>query len=469
MRGTHKSPLAVGLASSVVPGSGQLMTGARSFGFVLLFSTAMTVAVVSFGLANSDSEGLITLVTNPDLILVLLAVNLVIAATRALAAMDAWHRAGGGFVRLGLAFLILFTLLPHAALSYVGLEARATILEVFPSQVTVAVASTTSTTSTTTSSTTTTTWPDEPLVPPIGFPTSSTTTTTTLPFGTDRLTFLLLGGDAGPGRNSLRTDSVMVATVDTGTGEAALFGLPRNMSGLSFSDGTPFPGLNQGILNEVYLYGQRNADRFGGPDPGVNAVRDIVEATVGLKIDHYVLVDMAGFSQLVDAMGGVTVNPDRSFVAPLYEDDPNEYEMITFQPGPQRLDGAHALAYSRSRTNSNDYSRMARQRCVIASLVDEATPLSLMTRLVGILDVVQNNVSTDIPSSMLPFLINFAPTVDANELIVIGLDIEYRDGTTGENGLPNADIPRIQSTVASVIAGDWEPSSPNDLAAAECG
>jgi LCP family protein required for cell wall assembly len=417
---------------------------------------------------NAETESILSIVTDPDLIMVTVAINLIVGLIRLLAATDAWWRAGGRIMRFGLAALLVFTMVPHAALAYVGFEARSTILRVFPEplpQTPIPVI-------TTTSSTTSTVPSKPPLVKPWLVPTNSTTTTTTttIPLGTERLTFLLLGGDAGPGRSGLRTDTVMVATVDIRSGAAAIFGLPRNMAGFRFSDGSEFPGTSRGILNEVYKYGWQHPDRFGGPDPGINALRDVVQTTLGIPIDRYVLVEMSGFADLVDVMGGVTVNPQRSFDAPLYYEHPEEYEMITFEPGIQHLDGAHALAYARSRTNSNDYARMARQRCLVTSLAASASPLSMVGRLVELLDLIERRVTTDVPASELPFLINFAPSVASGEVAFVGFDVDYRTDRKTLQGDPVVDIPLVQSTVASILQGDVGAEIPNfDLSESACG
>lgn len=444
----------------MVPGAGQLLTGARGFGWMLLVSTLSAVVIAVWGVMTTEPTGMLKIATNPDLLLVLISINIIFGMFRILAVTDAWRRAGGRFVKLGLAALVGFTIIPHAALAVVGLETRSTIMGIFPASGAPVPALIRPTTTSTT--TTTTTLPSgDPIAAPWTIPTTSTTTTTTLPLGTNRLTFLLLGGDAGPGRAGLRTDSVMVATVDTITGATALFGLPRNMAGLSFSDGTPFPGFNKGILNEVYSYGQRHPEMFAGPDPGVTAVTNIVSTSLGVPIDYHVLVEMQGFVQLVDVFGGVTVNPTQSFVAPLYENDPSDFEMVTFNPGEQRLDGAHALAYARSRTASNDYVRMERQRCLMTALLDEATPYRLTSRLVSLLDVIENRVSTNIPSNQLPYLINFAPTIDTSQITFIGFDVDYRNGKYTDTGYPMADIPRIQETVALVMTGAWDEDPVN--------
>jgi LCP family protein required for cell wall assembly len=430
---------------------------------MLVISTVSAAVFAAWGVMTTESTGMLKIATNPDLLLVLVTINIIFGMFRILAVTDAWRRAGGRFVRVGLGALVLFTVVPHATLAYVGLETRSTIMAVFPdggpgfSPIQISTSSSTSTTTPTT-----TTLPDSgPIVAPRTIPTSSTTTTTTLPLGTNRLTFLLLGGDAGPGRSGLRTDSVMVATIDTVTGSTALFGLPRNMAGLSFSDGTPFPGHSKGILNEVYSYGRAHPELFGGPDPGITAVSNIVSATLGIPIDYHVLVEMQGFVEIVDVFGGVNVNPRKSFSAPLYEGDPSDYEMITFNPGEQRLNGPQALAYARSRTASNDYVRMERQRCLMTGLLEEAGPYNLTTKLVSLLDVIERRVSTNIPSNQLPYLINFAPSIDTTQITFVGFDVDYRNGEHTATGYAKADIPRIQETVGLILTGQWDEDPVN--------
>jgi LCP family protein required for cell wall assembly len=430
---------------------------------MLVISTVSAAVFAAWGVMTTESTGMLKIATNPDLLLVLVTINIIFGMFRILAVTDAWRRAGGRFVRVGLGALVLFTVVPHATLAYVGLETRSTIMAVFPdggpgfSPIQISTSSSTSTTTPTT-----TTLPDSgPIVAPRTIPTSSTTTTTTLPLGTNRLTFLLLGGDAGPGRSGLRTDSVMVATIDTVTGSTALFGLPRNMAGLSFGDGTPFPGHSKGILNEVYSYGRAHPELFGGPDPGITAVSNIVSATLGIPIDYHVLVEMQGFVEIVDVFGGVNVNPRKSFSAPLYEGDPSDYEMITFNPGEQRLNGPQALAYARSRTASNDYVRMERQRCLMTGLLEEAGPYNLTTKLVSLLDVIERRVSTNIPSNQLPYLINFAPSIDTTQITFVGFDVDYRNGEHTATGYAKADIPRIQETVGLILTGQWDEDPVN--------
>ncbi|MEX1124999.1 MAG: LCP family protein, partial [Acidimicrobiia bacterium] len=374
----------------------------------------------------------------------------------------------------GLLVLLIFVGLPHAALGYYGLKSRSTINAVFPSgpQATPPVTVTASTTSTTTTLRTTTTFgmEREALYPVLTAPTTTTATTTTLPLGVTRITVLLLGGDAGPGRSGLRTDTMIVASVETVTGDAVLFGLPRDMTGFTFSDGSPFPGLGKGLLNEVYPWGNRHPELFGGIDPGASAIKDVAVNLLGIPIDYFVLVDMAGFAEMVDVMGGVTISVRKDVIAPIYNRENGTHVMTTISAGAQILDGDLALAYARSRTGSNDYSRMARQRCVLTALAEQIDPLSLLPRLGEVLDTVKENVTTDISPEQIPVLVNLAPVLSSERVLVVGFDRGYRLGTVAEGSLrPNVD--RIRAAVQQAITnpGSVDPDLGMTPASEACG
>lgn len=445
-------------------------------GWALLSGTLIiTAAFVSVGLAQGTLV-MISWLLDPDFLLALVILNLVVALVRVWATTDAWRAAGGRWAGVGLLVLLIFVGLPHAALGYYGLKSRSTINAVFPSGplATPPVTVTTVTTSTTTTLLATTTFgrEREAWYPVLTAPTTTTapTTSTTLPLGLARITMLLLGGDAGPGRSGLRTDTMIVASVDTVTGDAVLFGLPRNMTGFSFSDGSPFPGLGKGLLNEVYSWGNRHPDNFGGIDPGASAIKDVAANLLGIPIDYFVLVNMTGFAEMVDVMGGVTISVRKDVRAPIYNRENGTHVMITIPAGTQSLDGDLALAYARSRTGSNDYSRMARQRCVLAALAEQVNPLSLLPRLGEVLDTVKDNVTTDISPDQIPALVSLAPVLSSERVLVIGFDRGYRLGIVAEGSL-RPDVEKIRAAVQLAIAdpGAVDPGLGMTSASEACG
>ena len=146
-------------------------------------------------------------------------------------------------------------------------------------------------------------------------------------FKKPRLNILLLGSDAGPDREGTRTDTMMVANIDTRTGRTILFGLPRNIGYAQFPPGSPaddefptgFHGSDESeyLLNAVYGYGHSHPEIApSGPtaDPGLNLLQSSISYMLGLPIDYYLEIDMAGFAAIIDALGGLTVDvgPERS-------------------------------------------------------------------------------------------------------------------------------------------------------------
>jgi LCP family protein required for cell wall assembly len=233
------------------------------------------------------------------------------------------------------------------------------------------------------------------------------------PWGSkDRVNVLLLGGDGGDGRDGVRTDTVIVASIDTHTGATTTFSLPRNLEELPFPEDSPlhkvYPnGFDAGaesesLLNAVYRNGPAAHPDILGPtdNPGADFLKLGVGEALGLTIDYYVLVNLDGFSQLIDALGGITVNVN--YYVPIGGEPtkgylPDDY----FAPGPnQHMDGWHALAFARGRFGLTDYSRMDRQRCMINAIVDAADPMTLLTRYQEIAATTQDIVSTDIPQGV---------------------------------------------------------------------
>jgi LCP family protein required for cell wall assembly len=229
-----------------------------------------------------------------------------------------------------------------------------------------------------------------------------------------RYNILLLGGDAGPDRLGLRPDSISVVSIEAATGAAVIFGIPRNMQRVPFVEGSPlwgpFPtGYDCGeecLVSYLYTYGMEHPDLYpdaeaGGSNPGVEAMRDAVEGITGLTIPNYVLIDMQGFAQLIDALGGVDIDvPAR---VPL---GINGGEVIGYiEAGPQHMDGATALWYARSRYETTDYERMGRQRQVQEAILRQMEPANVLLSFQAVAAAGQQVVSTDIPQSMLSYFV----------------------------------------------------------------
>ncbi|WP_309648541.1 LCP family protein [Nocardioides sp.] len=241
--------------------------------------------------------------------------------------------------------------------------------------------------------------------------------------GLDRVNVLLLGGDGGEGRTGVRTDTVILVSMNTTTGKTVMFSLPRNMMYAEFPEGSPLHDLypegygsggteDPGFYMLNAIYGQvpeRHPGVLGKSDnEGADAIKQAVEGSLGIPVDYYLLVNLAGFREIVDAMGGVTVNINEP-VAIEGNTDAGIPPVGYLEPGPsQHLDGYHALWFARGRYGSDDYARMDRQRCMVDALVEAANPTNLLRRYLDLAEAGKDIVTTDIPLDLAPAFVELA-------------------------------------------------------------
>lgn len=277
--------------------------------------------------------------------------------------------------------------------------------------------------------------------------------------GRDRVNVLLLGGDGGVGREGIRTDSVILLSMDTHTGKSVMFSLPRNMMNAQFPEDSPlhdvFPDGFRGegdpgswMLNAVY--GQVPALYPGilgtSDNEGADAIKQAVAGTLGTHVDYYVLINLLGFQQLVDAIGGVTVNINEPIAINGNTDlgiPPTGY----LEPGPdQHLDGFHALWFSRGRWGSDDYERMERQRCMVDAIVEEADPLNVLRRYQALAKAGEEILRTDVPRKLMPAFVDLALKVKEKKM----RSIAFVTSDKFFSGDP--DFTWVQETVARALA-----------------
>ena len=541
-----RSPILAAVFSALLPGAGQWYAGRRLRGAAFAAPLAAWLTLLAVGaLAGAiGPRSILTWAVQPSLLRVSLVVNLAILAWRIAAVVDAYlvtvgRRTSPRFAPAVIAVLLLLVAAPQVVAGTYAVRGISLLEEVFvaeeesvPSRVTVQA-------------------PErEPLVPdpatiwddPVGFEFKRSTRNLVfregvgdpdaiaawadiiapptldapfLPFderiGADRLTILLVGADEGPGRDGLRTDSMIVATVDVESGEAALFGLPRNFKRVplpqrfrdSFvqlqkkaiereafdedEDGFPDDWVDEDgdgvpdepefvpcgcfpeMLNRVHQYTQDWTRSYPDtPDPGLAALSDTIEYLIDLPIDYYFMVNMAGFVDIIDTIGGVDVMVKEPFhvaVSAPSEDSPKA--RVDVEPGMNRLNGLEALAYSRWRIGSSDYARMQRQRCLIRAATDQADPLTLIRSFHTLADVVERSVITDIPLILLPDLVDIVGRIDVDRIATVGfVPPTYNDGRA-PGGYPIPNVSRIRWKVDQVLEGGVaEQSSSGE---SECG
>ena len=276
--------------------------------------------------------------------------------------------------------------------------------------------------------------------------------------GTDRVNVLLLGGDGGEGRTGVRTDTVILISMNTNTGKTVMFSLPRNMMNAQFPEDSPlhdeYPYGYTGAEDPAYymlnaIYGQVPVNYPGilgkSDNEGADAIKQAVSGSLGVPVDYYVLVNLEGFKEIVDAMGGITVNINEPVAINGNTDagiPPTDY----LDPGPdQHLDGFKALWFARGRYGSDDYARMDRQRCTVDAIIDAANPMTLFRHYTDLVKAGKDVVYTDIPRDLAPAFVELALKVkDAKTKSVVFKTSEHFNSS-------DPDFDWMQETVEKAI------------------
>jgi LCP family protein required for cell wall assembly len=362
------------LMTVVVPGSGHIAAGKRAVGW---FAVTLWLGVLGgggylFWKFRTDRAQVLNWFTDTDVLLLARAGIVAVAVLWGILFLDAWRLASP--FRLNFMRAALITVLNLAIIGGVaGSTAYASQL-IKVSRDTVKVVFKATKTS-------------EPLK--------------------GRYNILLLGSDAGRDRVGIRPDSMTVASIDADTGKVVLISLPRNLQNVPFSEGSPmrklYPnGYSCGpscLLNAVHTTAQGRTDLYpNSKDPGLDATIDAIQGVTNLKINYYIMVNMKGFKGLVNAVGGVTIDV-KSRIAMFGHED--TWKNVYIEPGKQKLDGQKALWYARSRVQSDDYTRMGRQKCLMAAMANQLSPQTVLLNATKIANSGKELLETNLPAKEL--------------------------------------------------------------------
>ena len=278
--------------------------------------------------------------------------------------------------------------------------------------------------------------------------------------GVDRLTIALLGSDAGFDRAGVRTDTIIVLSIDVATGDAAAFNVPRNWRHLTFPQGTPaaeqWPDGYPEIANEIYGLGLSVPEAFPGVDDAAgHAVKSALAQLTGLEIQYYVLVGMQGFVDTIDLFGGIDMHVTESIserIKPIAPEGSPVY--IVVEPGDYRFNGLTALGYVRARTGTSDYHRMTRQRCVVEAFINQITPAQVLANYLALTGIVADHVKTDIPLDRLDDLIRLQERLDTSRIVTVNfIPPEFPRGS--------APVTLVRAAVTRALNGGPDPTAPS--------
>lgn len=234
--------------------------------------------------------------------------------------------------------------------------------------------------------------------------------------GTERVSFLLLGVDSGPGRDEALTDTILVVSVDPVAETAVMVSVPRDTALVPLPDtGIYADGLYPFKINQLATEARNNADAWC-PDLatseaascGIRSLERAIGIYLGIPIQYYAQVDLGGFASLIDSVGGLTLCLPGRMVDTEYTGPGVDGRGIELPAGCAHYDGGRALAYSRirkgyielpdgTREQQSDFKRSDRQQRVLLELRREFARADTFFELPGILDAVAATVTTDFP------------------------------------------------------------------------
>ncbi len=278
--------------------------------------------------------------------------------------------------------------------------------------------------------------------------------------GGERVNVLLVGIDAAPYREQSLTDTMLVFSLDPNTGRSAMISIPRDIYGTPLPDGRVYNAK----LNSLMTYAAERPEEF--PAGGVATLKQTIGELLGIRIHYFAAINLIGFKEAVDAIGGVDVNVQRAINDPDYFNEHADKVGFSIEAGWHHLDGSRALAYVRSRKaeGENDFTRAERQQQVITAVREKLTAGNLVLALPGLLDAVKNTISTDVPESRFSVLAAAIQEADMDKVQRVVLQPPEHmtadpQSAAGYILIPN--IEAIRATVADVMSNRSPPAGPS--------
>ena len=248
-------------------------------------------------------------------------------------------------------------------------------------------------------------------------------------------------GNSASGSSCLRTDSMLLLSVDIADCKAAIFSFPRNMTDvpadsitrypdwlyIPTESSTPFNGYLFGLWRDAAASPNQypGSDGIGSEcqqqfdcERGWRALTYAIQQMAGVNIDGVIAVNLKGFVDIVSNLpgSGVWLDIPDPLQDDAYYNSQQQLYPVDFKPGCQFLDPEDTLAYARSRHQDSDYQRERRQQFVLQSIRKQLDPIALLPHIPGLLQAAQANLFMTFSSDDFPYLAQVASRVDANRL-----------------------------------------------------
>jgi len=206
-----------------------------------------------------------------------------------------------------------------------------------------------------------------------------------------RVNFVVSGVD----KAAKLSDTLMIVSIKIpedekeGQYKAAIISVPRDL----YLELPPF-GMQK--INAAYSLGENANNKVAGG--GMGLVRRTVEDNFNLDVHYQVAVDFHAFKELVDAVGGVTIDVPNDIYDPYYPGENGGQQIVQFEAGKQKMNGNEALKYARSRQTTTDFDRAARQQQIVMAVKDKILSEGFaldQEKIIALKNVLDDHVKTD--------------------------------------------------------------------------
>lgn len=216
------------------------------------------------------------------------------------------------------------------------------------------------------------------------------------------LNILVLGSDRRADTPNWRTDVMMIVALDFDGGQAGVISIPRDV----YIDAIPDHQPNR--VNVIDYLGERDEPDGGGPA----LLKRIIRERMDIRIDHFLRFDFSSFQEVVDALGGVTVDVD----CPYYDYFSIEDVILNIQPGLVKLSGPEALVYVRSRRLGGDLDRARRQQRFVWAVRNQVLNDNLLPRVPALYQALDDSIQSDIGIINAIRIVRFALNLDEEDI-----------------------------------------------------
>jgi polyisoprenyl-teichoic acid--peptidoglycan teichoic acid transferase len=257
--------------------------------------------------------------------------------------------------------------------------------------------------------------------------------------------YLILGTDRRGTDSSWRTDTIIVVGLDRKLNRAAVLSIPRDLY-------LEIPNYGFGRINQVDYIGEKLMKVPGG---GPALISTVLSQTLGIETDHWMRVEMTGFQEVVNAVGGVTIYLDCPFYEPIFNLTTNSWDYFTLPAGEVHMDGEEAYWYVRLRLKESDIGRSQRQRQFLWAMRDQILNTNLLPRMPQLFAAFSNTFSTDLSLVEIVSLMQFGTMLDSANVRAGGITLRELQSYTTAQGASVLVI-NDPTRVRAVVDGIWE-------------